>query len=88
MQRKSQSVRIVSDVGGVVVVNPDLDGNGEPVTLHVQEDVDMTPMTLTLDAEAADALVDAIDEARGRRKRQRPRAGAGDDEQQGGGPAS
>lgn len=71
MQRKSQSVRIVTDTGQVVVVNPDLDGNHEPVTLEVAEDADMTPVTARLDAESADALADAIDEARGRRRRQR-----------------
>lgn len=83
MLRQSKSVRLVSDSGGVVTVNPDLDGNHEPVTLDVQEADDMTPMTVRLDGDTADAVADAIDEARGRRRRQRGRAG---EVEQGGGP--
>jgi hypothetical protein len=80
MQRKSQSIRLVSDTGAVVVVNPDLDGNHEPVTLEVAEDAVMAPVTVRLDGETADALADAIAEARGRRRRSR---GRGNDEQGG-----
>lgn len=84
MQRQSKSVRLVSDSGGVVVVNPDLDGNHEPVTLDVQESPELPAAIVRLDGETADALADAIDEARGRRRRQRGRAG----DEQGAGSAS
>jgi hypothetical protein len=84
MQRKSQSVRLVSDAGNVVVVNPDLDGNHEPVDLDVQERTDGPTFNLSLDGETADALADAIDEARGRRRRQRGRP---DGSEQGGQPS-
>lgn len=85
MQRQSKSVRLVSDTGAVVVVNPDLDGNHEPVDLDVQERADGPTFNLSLDGETADALADAIDEARGRRRRQRGRPG---EAEQGGGPTS
>jgi hypothetical protein len=71
MQQQSKSVRLVANGGAVVTVNPDLDGNHEPVDLDVQERVDGPPLTVTLDGETADALVDAIEEARGRRRRYR-----------------
>lgn len=76
MQRKSQSVRLVTDGGAVVTVDPDLDGNHEPITLEVAEDAETAPVTVRLDGETADALVDAIDEARGRRRRYRRGEGA------------
>jgi hypothetical protein len=86
MQRKSQSVRLVSDTGDVVTVDPDHDGKGEPVVLEVEEQgvPDAITARVELDGETADALADAIDEARGRRKRQRGRVGEGEQ----GGPQS
>jgi hypothetical protein len=82
MQRKSQSVRLMSDSGDVVTVDPDHNGKGEPVVLEVEERDGVASVTarVELDGETADALADAIDEARGRRKRQR---GRGNDEQGG-----
>jgi hypothetical protein len=75
MQRTSRAVRLVADSGAVIIVNPDLNGGGEPITLTVGESADMvaaeSAATVTLDGETADAIDDAIDEARGRRKRQR-----------------
>lgn len=71
MRKSSKSVRLVADEGGVIVVNPDVVGENEEVTLEVQEDANMTPMTIRLDPDTADAVVDAIDEARGRRRRSR-----------------
>ena len=79
MKHTSKSVRIVTDAGQVVEVNPDLDGNHEPVTLTAAEDAQMSPVTVRLDGASADALADAIDEARGRKPRRR--GGRGDDEQ-------
>jgi DNA-binding protein YbaB len=85
MQRKSQSVRLVSDSGGIVTVNPDLDGNHEPVEIEVEESAESPGVTrVILDGETADALADAIDEARGRRRRQRGRP---DGSEQGGQPS-
>jgi pyrroline-5-carboxylate reductase len=77
MQRTSRAVRLVADSGAVVTVNPDHDGNAEPVALKVEvpDDHGTTVTALAdLDGETADALADAIDEARGRRKRQRGNA--------------
>jgi hypothetical protein len=74
MKRSSKSVRLVSDEGVVITVDPDLDGNGEPVELQVAVPGDhgtTEVVRASLDGETADALVDAIDEARGRRRRQR-----------------
>ncbi len=85
MQRKTAAVRLVADSGAVVVVNPDAEGGFDEVTLEVSEESTETPVVVRLDADTADALADAIDEARGRRRRQRGRA-TGDDAQ--GGPTS
>lgn len=76
MQRKSQSVRLVSDDGSVLTVDPDFDGAGEPVELDVASGDKR--VRVTLDAATADALADAIDEARNRRRRQRGRSGEGE----------
>lgn len=75
MKRTSRAVRLVADSGAVVSINPDSGGNAEPVTLQVEVPDDRGTITQValaeLDGETADALVDAIDEARSRRKRYR-----------------